>query len=396
MGGGKTVLCVKLVKQELPEEWDDTMPLPGDIIEGLACEEDDDLAGESFIPAQGRSEFTAQLGKIASQRKSEVIWVKVRRGENVVKIKARVVPEKGGMLHRKFTIQAATDDRHVAVLRELNLDECTELQGKSFQSTLKDFTMKVVNVNGEEFHRRGMKYNWKRKLGTYLPDPRSPIISSILFTPFVEESTIEATTARSMAWFSAAVSSGAPLVFVNIQTEQLWTPDKNNPIAREISWGRQQTLPTNFHIVQGIRLWFLPGIAEVSIGIMPRPEETRFGMDIKRTEEGFICIYSVALGSAAERAGLGHLHEEANAKGHLLVISRLEGKSVMPSSVCSSGLINCCNHNDIRDVLTQAIERTEGIRIHIMAWPNQARLASPRGMVSTLQPPSGFAPPPSL
>ncbi|XP_031382874.1 uncharacterized protein LOC116197019 [Punica granatum] len=141
MGGGKMVLCVKRVKQELPEERDDTMPLPGDIIEGLACEEDDDLAGESFIPAQGRSEFTSQLGKIASQWKSEVIWVKMRRGENVVKIKARVVPEKGGMLQRKFTIQAATDDRHVAILRDLNLKECTELQGKSFQSTLKDFTI---------------------------------------------------------------------------------------------------------------------------------------------------------------------------------------------------------------------------------------------------------------
>ncbi|OWM63332.1 hypothetical protein CDL15_Pgr022077 [Punica granatum] len=302
MGGGKMVLCVKRVKQELPEERDDTMPLPGDIIEGLACEEDDDLAGESFIPAQGRSEFTSQLGKIASQWKSEVIWVKMRRGENVVKIKARVVPEKGGMLQRKFTIQAATDDRHVAILRDLNLKECTELQGKSFQSTLKDFTMKVVNVDGEEFHRRGMKYNWKMKLG----------------------------------------------------------------------------------------------IAEVSIDIVPGPEETRFRMDIKRTEEGFICIYSVALGSAAERAGLGHLHEEANAKGHLLVISRLEGKNMMLSSMCSSGLINCCDHNNIRDVLTQAIKRMEGIRIHIMAWPNQARSASPRGMVSILQPPSGFAPPPSL
>ncbi|PKI58294.1 hypothetical protein CRG98_021300 [Punica granatum] len=107
---------------------------------------------------------------------------------------------------------------------------------------------------------------------------------------------------------------------------------------------------------------------------------------------GFICIYSVASGSAAECAGLGYLHEEANAKGHLLMISRLEGKSVMPLSVCSSRLINCCDHNEIRDVLTEAIERMEGIRIQIMVWPNQTRSASPRGMVSTLWPPSGIAP----
>ena len=60
--------------------------------------------------------------------------------------------------------------------------------------------------------------------------------------------------------------------------------EKTNSIGREIVWGRQQNT-TTVQIVQGIRLWFLPGVAEVSLELIPQPGEVRFGMDIKRTDE---------------------------------------------------------------------------------------------------------------
>jgi hypothetical protein len=87
--------------------------------------------------------------------------------------------------------------------------------------------------------------------------------------------------------------------------------------------------------------------------------------------QGFIYVYSVTKGLAADRAGLGHLREEAIATGYLVVISRLEGKSIMPSNACSDGLIHCCDHNEIRDTLTSAIAQMDIIQLHIMAWPHQ-------------------------
>lgn len=96
-------------------------------------------------------------------------------------------------------------------------------------------------------------------------------------------------------------------------------------------------------------------------------------------------------GSAAERAGLSDLFEEANKVGHLLVISRLEGKSLLPSSVCSMGLIHCCDQNEVKDTLISSIDEMDSIQIHLMAWPNQTHSSNTKANgVANLQPPKGL------
>ncbi|KAL3745641.1 hypothetical protein ACJRO7_014717 [Eucalyptus globulus] len=385
-----TVLCVKWVKQEVPEDWDESVPLPGDIIEGFA---EDDM--DEFVLTKARLEFNSQLGKISQL--AETLWVKVRRGDHVIKLQARIVPLKGSMLQRKFTIQAAMDDRHVVVLGDLSLEQCTELQ---------EMSRRVVNVDTAGFKKKGMRYDWKAKVGTQLPDQRSPVVSSIPFMPLPGEHTVEATTTRSMALFPTLVSSGIPLVFVNIQTEQIVTLGKNIPTGKEISLGKQHSQTMTVQMVHGIRLWFLPGIAVVSVELnnillADIPAEINdIPSEINLTcspAPGFICIFSVTKGSAVDCAGLGRIHEGANAAGHLLVVSRLEGKSPMPSNACSEGLIHCCEHSDIRKVLTAAIDIMDRIKIHIMGWLNQTRPnASPAMGAAALCPPNVHCSPPSL
>lgn len=56
-------------------------------------------------------------------------------------------------------------------------------------------------------------------------------------------------------------------------------------MEKETIWGRQQNCAATIHIMQGIRLWFLPGIEEKLVELTPQNGELRFGMDIKRTEE---------------------------------------------------------------------------------------------------------------
>ena len=103
------------------------MPLHGDIIEGIAEDANDELL---FVKAKGRSDFSLQLGKISRRR--EDLWLKVRRGENVLKLRVCVVPERSSKLQKKFTFRAASSDKHVVVLADLTFDQCCELQGNYF------------------------------------------------------------------------------------------------------------------------------------------------------------------------------------------------------------------------------------------------------------------------
>lgn len=125
MGSAQTLVCVKQVKQIVAEEWDESMPLPGDIVEGIAEDVGDD---RMFIPAKVRSELSSQLGKIS--RQAEAIWVKIRRGDNALKLRVFIVPDRTLKLQKRFTFRAAASDRHVVVLADLTFEECSELQGK--------------------------------------------------------------------------------------------------------------------------------------------------------------------------------------------------------------------------------------------------------------------------
>ncbi|XP_050387291.1 uncharacterized protein LOC126803547 [Argentina anserina] len=142
----QTLLCVKQVKQDAAEEWDESMPLPGDIIEGFYICEIDIHGDEFFVPTKAKSELSSELAKINNQR-IEVIWVKVRRGDAILKLRVRVVVERLSVLQKKYSIRAATDDRHVAVIGDLTSNECTELQ---------EMSKSLVNVENRGFNKRGV------------------------------------------------------------------------------------------------------------------------------------------------------------------------------------------------------------------------------------------------
>ncbi|ERN11193.1 hypothetical protein AMTR_s00024p00207330 [Amborella trichopoda] len=354
------------------EEWDEGMPLPGDIIEGVA--ED---SAEEFILARGKdkSELSYLLGRL--NREVEEIRVRVRRGDATVNLKACVVPEKTAKLHRRFTIRAASDTRHVVVLGDLTLDQCIFLQ---------EMSRRMVHVGSGTFHRREMDYDWRKKMGSYLPDHRSTVVASILFMPLPGERGTEATTSRSMAWFSAAVSSGVPLVFVNIQTDPKISKrneqagsESGQSSCWEMASGRNQNNSVTFDLMQGIRIWFLPGVVELPVTLKPESGESRYGIDIKCTEEGFLYISSVAEGSAADRAGLHQLHEHAYSDHRLVVISRLQGKCLTPNFVTSKGMVSCCDHLEVKELLVSAIDRMDNMLLHIMLWYQEA----PSGALGT-------------
>ena len=59
---------------------------------------------------------------------------------------------------------------------------------------------------------------------------------------------------------------------------------------------------------------------------------------------------------------------EARQQGHQVVISRLEGNSITPSIVSSEGWIHCRDNAEIKDRLTNTIDRQEDVQLHLMAW----------------------------
>nr|GLL46991.1 uncharacterized protein LOC109150384 [Ipomoea trifida] len=205
---------------------------------------------------------------------------------------------------------------------------------------------RVVNMESARgFNQMPLQYDWRLKVRTYLPDSRSTVISSILFMPLPGEGRIEPTIIRTMAWFSAAVSGGIPIVFVSIQTEQI------NPLEGRNATRKQNSFSV-FQFVQGVRLWFLHGVAEVPIELIPEPGEPRFGLDIRRTEEN--------------RALAGDF-----------AVRRQEPDAINSELRASEGRIYCCDNAEIKETLSSAMDRMDAVQLQFMSWPNQRSQSSP-------------------
>lgn len=92
-----------------------------------------------------------------------------------------------------------------------------------------------------------VSYPWERRLVEMLSIPSSSSFYSILFLPKASDKAtaryhdLEDTLARAHAWINASQASGAPIVFMNIQTESLLTK-----VPTYLNSSNSISFPTNF------------------------------------------------------------------------------------------------------------------------------------------------------
>jgi len=96
---------------------------------------------------------------------------------------------------------------------------------------LRDFSKKddlLVKLSSMKLKDSYVSYPWEQKMMTFLPVSGSAMVFSLLVMPPAlspkarDYAGVEQTSARAIAWLSAAQASGVPITFVNIQTEPLF------------------------------------------------------------------------------------------------------------------------------------------------------------------------------
>lgn len=239
---------------------------------------------------------------------------------------------------------------------------------------------------------------------TFLPVSGSAMVFSLLLMPPSQSpkardvAGVEHTSARAIAWLSAAQASGVPITFVNIQTEPLFMQfaegfqvpgyRQDPAVIGNTGCYRLQVTPPllaqsldkgpgnlytdreamDVDVVRAIRLWYSPAAAELAIDLKPEENDSRLGVGISCTEEGFCHVSSVDPGTVADRAGLQTVFQAACAAGKLLVISRLGGEKITPWLVASSGSIRCYDTISLSNKLSLHRQTGQSIRLHVMVW----------------------------
>eukprot|EP00249_Psilotum_nudum_P021051 c27952_g1_i2 orf=475-1554(+) len=231
------------------------------------------------------------------------------------------------------------------------------------------------------------QYSWEEKMQQVLPIQRSNMVFSFLVVPFSPDRAVPSyndlddTVVRAMSWLSASQTSGVPINFLNIQTEPILTKvpgqqassctvsqEDLSSIINTGIYGFEDYHGIDIGVVRAVRLWYVPTVGEITIVLNPEEGETRLGVGISRTDEGFCYVSSVENGTVADKAGLKTLYQEARSAGIKLVISRVGEEKITPSMVSSSGSIRCFDTLSISHKLVLHRQAGQPVKIQLMVW----------------------------
>jgi hypothetical protein len=101
----------------------------------------------------------------------------------------------------------------------------------------------LLRMNSMRLKESNVAYPWEQKMQTYLPVSGSATVFSLLVMPVAlspkarDYAGVEDTSARAVAWLSAAQASGVPISCVNIQTEPLFLQVGHPVVTTKLKFG---------------------------------------------------------------------------------------------------------------------------------------------------------------
>lgn len=387
LGLDKPVVSIKgLSSSAKANDFCEDKLLPGDIVEQVS------VGGITLdAPFSGRKAgLQRELRRFFNIGETLVeVCVRRIRKKSIIKLQASIVPDDSMMLKKQYALRAIHDASHVVAFMDSTEEACIAVQEMKCARVVSQLT----NTSLKDAY---VPYPWECKMQQCLPLQGTNVVFSILFVPYAARdpaspsyNSVEDTVARAMTWLVAAQCSGIPINFLNIQTEPLLTKVSGQQASKcTVSASSCENLSSvvntgiygfeDYHgidigVMRAVRLWYVPIVPEVAIVLKPGEEESRLGVGICRTDEGFCCVSSVEAGSVADRAGLKKMHRAARKAGKQLVISRVEEEKITPTMVSSTGCVRCYDTVSISEKLAMHRRTGQPLRINVMPWGGTRR-----------------------
>ncbi|XP_073063655.1 uncharacterized protein [Primulina eburnea] len=391
-GSSMVVLSIECLKgSSKAEEWTGDMLQTGDIVEELRI-------GNTIIssPFKNGKPGVQRIMHNSFKQKETSIHVRVRRGaDEYAELQACIVPGEQFVGRRQYVLRAIDDPNYAVGFFDRTESECFELQASRTARM-------VIALERTPLQDGYVSYPWDRRMRDMLSIPYSSSFYSILFLPNASDivasryNDLEDTLARAHAWINASQASGAPIVFMNIQTESLLTKVSGETASATVNTGSLSDLSNlsntslygfeDYHgvdigVVRAVRMWFSPLVGEIPIEIRIRETDVKLGFAISRTEEGFIYISSVSEGeedAPSSRSGLSHLYKQANSASpsRLLIVSRISNQKVLPWMVSTTGAIRCFDTVSLSQKLSLHRHTRLPILMHVFLWDRNANVSN--------------------